>query len=336
MPLPGPRNLITDVAGLTVGNAADETVKSGVTVLRCAEAFVAAVDIRGGAPATRETDVLAPANLVGRADALVLAGGSVFGLAAADGVTQYLSKANVGLRLAANTPAVPIAPAAALYDLANDGDKNWKDGAPYARLGADACERAGEDFKLGSVGAGRGAMAGLVKGGLGSASIALDENIMVGALVAANPVGSPYLPDGKTFYAWPWEIGAEFGGKAAPVAGDSADPFPPLARIRTSAAGANTTLAIVATNAALDGVEAKRIAIMAHDGIARALRPAHTMFDGDIVFSVATAEAPIAADDPGARALSVTAIGAAAADCLARAIARAVYHGAEKAFGAAR
>lgn len=329
MPHPGPRNLITDIAGLTVGNATDETVKSGVTVLRCADAYIAAADIRGGAPATRETDVLETSNLVGRADAIVLSGGSVFGLAAADGVTQCLSDANVGLRLAPNTPAVPIAPTAALYDLANDGDKNWNGGAPYARLGAAACAGAAPDFDLGSIGAGRGAMAGLVKGGLGSASVALREDHIVGALVAANPVGSPYLPDGETFYAWPWEIGAEFGGKKPPVAGDGADPFPPLSRIRNSTARANTTLAVVATNADLDRVEAKRVAMMAHDGIARALRPAHTMFDGDIVFSIATAAAPIAAGDPGARALAVTEIGAAAADCLARAIARGIYHGAD-------
>ncbi len=326
MPKPGPHNLITDVDGLTVGNATDEAARSGVTVLRCADAFVAAVDIRGGAPATRETDVLETSNLVGRADAFVLAGGSVFGLAAADGVTQFLSAADVGLRLAAGTPAVPIAPAAALYDLANGGDKDWKNGAPYARFGADACETASENFDLGAVGAGRGAMAGRAKGGLGSASLTLDDGLVVGALVAANPIGSPYMPDGETFYAWPWEIDAEFGGRKPPHAGDVADPLPPLARISGLDQRKNTTLAIVATSADLSGVEAKRVAVMAHDGIARAIRPAHTLFDGDVVFAVATAASPIGADDQGARALAVTAIGAAAADCLARAIARGVYH----------
>ena len=217
MPRPGPRNLISDIAGLTVGSATDETVKSGVTVLRCAKSFVAAVDVRGGGPATRETDVLDPANLVGHVDAIVFSGGSVFGLAAADGVTQFLSAANIGLRPAPDTPAVPIAPAAALYDLANGGDKNWKDGAPYASLGAKACENAGEDFALGSVGAGRGAMAGAAKGGLGSASLTLSDGTLVAALVAANPVGSPYLPDGETFYAWPWELDKEFGGPQRPA-----------------------------------------------------------------------------------------------------------------------
>ena len=326
MPRPGPRNLITDISGLTVGNATDETVKSGVTVLRCTKAFVAAVDIRGGGPATRETDVLDPCNLVGRADAIVLSGGSVFGLAAADGVTQFLSASDVGLHLAPDTPAVPIAPAAALYDLANDGDKNWKDGSPYAALGATACENAAEDFTLGSVGAGRGAMAGTVKGGLGSASITLADGTLVAALVAANPVGSPLMPDGDTFYAWPWEIEGEFGGRKAPTAGDVTDPFPPFSRMASTSPGKNTTLGVVATSADLNGAEAKRIAMMAHDGIARAIRPAHTMFDGDVVFSVATAATPLAQNNPPARAREVSAIGAAAADCLARAIARGVYH----------
>ena len=326
MPRPGPRNLITDISGLTVGNATDETVKSGVTVLRCTKAFVAAVDIRGGGPATRETDVLDPCNLVGRADAIVLSGGSVFGLAAADGVTQFLSASDVGLHLAPNTPAVPIAPAAALYDLANDGDKNWKDGSPYAALGATACGNAAEDFNLGSVGAGRGAMAGTVKGGLGSASITLADGTLVAALVAANPVGSPLMPDGDTFYAWPWEIEGEFGGRKAPTAGDVTDPFPPFSRMASTSPGKNTTLGVVATSADLNGAEAKRVAMMAHDGIARAIRPAHTMFDGDVVFSVATAATPLAQNNPPARAREVSAIGAAAADCLARAIARGVYH----------
>ena len=326
MPRPGPRNLITDIPGLTVGNATDETVKSGVTVLRCTKAFVAAVDIRGGGPATREIDVLDPCNLVGRADAIVLSGGSVFGLAAADAVTQFLSASDVGLHLAPNTPAVPIAPAAALYDLANDGDKNWRDGPPYAALGATACENAAENFTLGSVGAGRGAMAGTVKGGLGSASITLADGTLVAALVAANPVGSPLMPDGDTFYAWPWEIEGEFGGRKAPTAGDVTDPFPPFSRMASTSPGKNTTLGVVATSADLNGAEAKRIAMMAHDGIARAIRPAHTMFDGDVVFSVATAATPLAQNNPPARAREVSAIGAAAADCLARAIARGVYH----------
>lgn len=323
---PGPLNLISDVAGLTVGNATDETVKTGVTVLRCASSFVSAVDTRGGAPGTRETDVLATENLVGRTDAIVLTGGSVFGLAAADGAASALSVDGVGLRLGDKGPAIPIVPAAVLHDLANDGDKNWGETPPYRALGVKALREASEVFALGPVGAGRGAMAGSRKGGLGSASLALENGIMAGALVAANPVGSVFMQDGETFYAWAWELNGEFGGRRPPSAPDSADPFPPHSRLGgKQEAGANTVIAIVATNADLTNVEAKRVAMMAHDGIARAVRPAHTAFDGDVVFSVATAKKSLASEPAAMRHGLVARIGAAAADCLARAIARAVY-----------
>jgi len=326
MPEPGPRNLITDVTGISVGNATDETVLSGVTVLRCDAAYVSAVDVRGGAPGVRETDVLAPENLVGRCDAIVLTGGSVFGLAAADGVTSALSQSGTGLQISDNGPPIPIVPAAVLHDLGNDGDKNWGDTPPYRQLGAAACANAAPDFKLGSVGAGRGAMAGAVKGGLGSASIILEGGITIGALVAANPTGSVYFPDGKTFYAWPFELGSEFGGQNPPSQKDTADPFPVHSRLKQAPkAGANTTIAIIATSADLTGVEAKRVAMMAHDGIARAVRPAHTPFDGDIVFVVATAKNALPDEAPLVRPAIIAQIGAAAADCLARAIARAVF-----------
>lgn len=323
---PGPLNLITDVAGLTVGNATDENVKTGVTVLRCARSFVTAVDVRGGAPGTRETDVLASENLVGRTDAIVLTGGSVFGLAAADGVASTLSVGGVGLRLGDKGPAIPIVPAAVLHDLNNDGDKDWGETPPYRALGAKAARETAREFSLGAAGAGRGAMAGAVKGGIGSASLVLENSITVGALVAANPVGSVFMPDGKTFYAWPWELDGEFGASQPPSAPDSADPFPPLSRLaQNPQPGANTTIAIVATNAALTNVEAKRIAVMAHDGIARAVRPAHTAFDGDIVFAVSTAELALPSEPAAIRHGLAARIGGAAADCLTRAIARAVY-----------
>ncbi|MEO1242380.1 MAG: P1 family peptidase [Pseudomonadota bacterium] len=326
MPRPGDRNLITDVPGVTVGNATDETVKTGVTVLRCDNPSISAVDVRGGAPGSRETDVLAPENLVDRTDAIVLTGGSVFGLAAADGVSSALSRSGVGMKISAGGPPIPIVPAAVLHDLGNDGDKAWGDEPPYRKLGADACMRADADFDLGPVGAGRGAMAGLHRGGLGSSSLSLDGGIVVGALVAANPVGSVYMPDGNSFYAWPWELGDEFGGQRPPSQKDSADPFPDHSRLQQRMqAGANTTIAIVATSAGLNSVEAKRIAMMAQDGIARAVRPAHTPFDGDIVFAVATAKNKMPEDGSLARSAVVAHIGAAAADCLARAIARAVY-----------
>ena len=329
MPQPGAKNLITDVPGFTVGHATDEKAATGVTVLRCAQAFVSAADIRGGAPGARETDVLSPENLVGRADAFVLTGGSVFGLAAADGATTALSKAGVGLTLSGKGPAIPIVPAAVLHDLANDGDKDWGETPPYHALGTEAVGNATEDFALGAVGAGRGAMAGRVKGGLGSASVVLDNGVTVGALVAANPVGSVFMPDGKTFYAWPWEQDDEFGGQAPPQTKDVADPFPALSRLgqgpnTSPKPGASTTLAAIAVSADLTNVEAKRVAVMAHDGIARAVRPAHTPLDGDIVFAAASGVDTLT-EEGFFRAAVIAAIGAAAGDCLARAIARAVY-----------
>lgn len=325
MPQPGALNLITDVPGFTVGNAVDEKAATGVTALRCEKAFVSAVDVRGGAPGARETDVLSPENLVGHADAFMLTGGSVFGLAAADGAASALSHDGVGLSLSGKGPAIPIVPAAVLHDLGNEGDKNWGETPPYRALGAQAVRNTSTQFVLGSVGAGRGAMAGRVKGGLGSASIVLDNGVVVGALVAANPVGSVFMADGKSFYAWPWELNDEFGGQAPPASKDSADPFPPLSRLGQSPKpGENTTLAIIAVSADLTNVEAKRVAIMAQDGIARAVRPAHTPLDGDIVFATASGVHTIGSDGL-ARAITVAAIGSAAGDCLTRAIARAVH-----------
>ena len=217
-------------------------------------------------------------------------------------------------------------PAAVLHDLANDGDKDWGETPPYRMLGMSAARNAAPDFALGSVGAGRGAMAGSTKGGLGSASLTLENGVVVGALVAANPVGSVFMADGETFHAWPYEIGKEFGGAKPPKAREGADPFPDLSRLAARAqAGANTTIAIVAVNADLTNVEAKRVAMMAHDGIARAVRPAHTAFDGDIVFAIATAQVELPSDPLPLRHGHVARIGAAASDCLTRAIARAVY-----------
>lgn len=323
----GPRNSLTDVDGLSVGNATCEKTQSGVTAIRCAEAFVCAVDIRGGAPATRETDVLDTNNLVGRADAIILAGGSVFGLAAGDGAANTLSQANIGLRLAEKSPAIPIVPAAALHDLGNDGDKGWGDAPPYRDLGSAACAAAALDFSLGRVGAGRGAMAGSVAGGLGSASVKLGD-ATVAAIAAVNPVGSVFWPDGKHFYAGPWEIEDEFGGLGGMSGRDDGGAFPPYSRLTNASPDSrdSTILAVVATDADLTGAEAKRIAMMAQDGIARAIRPAHTIFDGDIVFAISTGTSQTAIDTKRPRPLCVAEIGAAAADCLTRAIARGVYH----------
>ncbi|MEW6389909.1 MAG: P1 family peptidase [Pseudomonadota bacterium] len=326
MPRPGRLNLITDVPGLKVGCVEDEAVRTGVTVLLCPDAWAAAVDVRGGGPAVRETDTLRPENSFSRAHAICLSGGSVFGLGAADGAAIALSARDVGVKLAAGSPAIPIVPAASLHDLGNGGDKAWGLSPPYRELGMKAVEAAAADFPLGAVGAGRGAMAGVVKGGLGSASLDLGDGLIVGALVAANPVGSVYMPDGETFWAWPFEINGEFGGRRPGAMATAVEPMPDdtklgaMGRLRP---GANTTLAIVATTADLSTAEAQRMAMMAHDGMGRAIRPAHTTFDGDIVFALASGATTLG--EGPARAAGLARLGSAAADCLARAIARAVY-----------
>ncbi|MFP4274724.1 MAG: P1 family peptidase [Paracoccaceae bacterium] len=313
---PGPRNLITDVAGLRVGNAVDDKVKSGVTVLTADAPFTASVHVMGGAPGTRETDLLAPDRSVEAVDALVLGGGSAFGLDAASGVMEGLRAAGRGFAIG---PArVPIVPGAILFDMLNGGDKGWQTN-PYPALGRAALEAAAPDFALGTAGAGSGALTAMLKGGLGSASLVLGSGVTVGALVAANPVGSVTTPGERHFWAAPFEIGDEFGGLGP-------DPASGLGRRLESrkhaafAAQANTTIAIVATDAALSKAQAHRVAVAAHDGIARAAVPAHTPHDGDLVFSVSTGARALWAPDQ-----ELLEIGHAAALCLARAIARGVY-----------
>lgn len=324
---PGPKNLITDVAGLLVGHATDDAVQSGVTALLCSAGWSAGVDVRGGGPGVRETETLAAENLVGRAHAIVLSGGSVFGLAAADGVAAALSVRGVGLHLRADSPAIPIVPGAVLHDLGNAGNKDWGESPPYRELGIRALQSAGCEFALGSVGAGRGAMAGLVKGGVGSASLDLGEGLVVGALVALNSIGSVFMPDGLTYWAWAFELDGELGGASPPTSRmDLSDPCPDgsrLAEMGRLQPGANTTLGVVGCTADLSTAECKRVAMMAHDGIARAVRPAHTPFDGDTLFALASAAVPL----PRAprRAAMLARIGSAAADCVSRAIARAVH-----------
>lgn len=324
---PGVRNLITDVAGLRVGHATAERAGTGVTTLLTTGAWVAAVDIGGGGPGVRETETLQPENLIAGVHAIVLSGGSVFGLAAAEGVVARLSSKGVGMRLKPDGHVIPIVPAAVLHDLSNPGDKDWGEEPPYRALGRESVDAASSVFALGSVGAGRGAMAGYRKGGLGSVSLDLANGVTVGALVAANPVGSVFMPDGTTYWAWPFEIDGEYGGRL-PVGDNRAhDPAPDetrLASLGRLSAGANTTLGVVATNAALTKSEAKRIAMMAQDGIARAVRPAHTPFDGDLIFALSSGERPLS--DGSDRWREIARIGSACADCVARAIARAVHH----------
>ena len=311
---PGPRNAITDVDGLLVGQSQDAALCSGVTVLTGAAPFTASVDVMGGAPGTRETDLLAPDRLVQAVDALGLSGGSAFGLDAASGVADALRAAGRGFEAAGQR--VPIVPAAILFDLGNGGDKGWSTN-PYAALGRAAFEAAREEVALGSHGAGYGATTATLRGGIGTASLMLASGHMVGALVAVNAVGSATIGDGAEFWAAPWEIGAEFGGRgrAMPPGG------PPPTKL--AHAGESTTIAIVATDAALDKPGCRRMAVAAQDGIARALLPSHTPLDGDLVFAAATGARPLT--EPVGDALW---IGHAAATCLARAIARAVFHAA--------
>jgi L-aminopeptidase/D-esterase-like protein len=317
---PGPRNLITDVAGLKVGQAVDPSRRTGTTVILPDVAAVVAADVRGGGPATRETDATELQNLVHAFDAIVLSGGSVYGLAAADGVVAWLGAHDRGYGLVQRpgVPKSPVVPSAALYDLANGGDKAWGLNPPYRDLGLEAVQALSDRFDLGTAGAGYGAMAGPLKGGLGSASIVTADGFTVGALVAVNSAGSVVAPGTRQFWAAPFEIGKEFGGlgtaelKGAPD--DWGRPRPPRPR-------ENTTLAVVATDAKLTPDEAKRVAIMAQDGMARAIRPSHSPFDGDLVFAMATGKV----DLPASRDFVTARLGALAADTLARAIARAVY-----------
>jgi L-aminopeptidase/D-esterase-like protein len=315
---PGARNLITDVPGIRVGQAEDASARTGVTVVLPNEPARAAVDVRGGAPGTRETDVLDPMSLAGRADAVVISGGSAFGLDSASGVLAWLSENGRGFALRPDAPRVPIVPAAILFDLANGG--RFAPGI-FAGLGRKAVAAASTAFALGNAGAGYGAIAGAYKGGTGSASAVIDGAMTVGSLVAVNAAGSPIIPGTDVFWAFALEQGGEFGGKhlSDRFAGTDLDlPADGKGRLQP---GANTTIAVVATDADVSATELKRIAIMAADGFARALRPTHTPFDGDTVFALTTGMKPITGERPHA----LTRLGSTAADCVARAIARGVY-----------
>ena len=308
---PGPRNLITDVPGLRVGNADDSRLRSGTTVLTADQPFVASVHVMGGSPGTRETDLLAPDRMVQDIDAIFLSGGSAFGLDAGNGVMQGLREAGRGFPV--GPVRVPIVPGAIVFDLLNGGDKDWT-GSPYPSLGRRAFASAAPDFALGTAGAGYGAMTGTLKGGLGSASCILPSGLTVGALVVVNALGQATVGETPHFWAAPWEEGTEYGGLGpAPMQRHDA----PLPRKRL---GEATTIAIVATDATLTKAQAHRMAVAAHDGMARALVPSHTPLDGDLVFSVATGGKPL--QDPLTDPFQ---LGHAAAPCLARAIARAVY-----------
>jgi L-aminopeptidase/D-esterase-like protein len=318
---PGPRNLLTDVAGIAVGNAQDKKLRSGVTAILFEPEAVAAVHVMGGAPGTRETDLLAPENTVEKVHALVLSGGSAFGVDAATGVQSFLRREKRGFVL--YDQVIPIVPAAILFDLANGGDKEWGLHPPYRELGLEAARNAGADFGIGAVGAGCGALTATVKGGLGSASLMLPDGTTLAALAAVNAMGSVTVGDTASFWAAPFEIGDEFGGAGLP------QPLPRDAqelrlkfrdRAATAASdGENTTIAVIATDAELTKAQAKRLAISAHDGFARAIWPVHTPFDGDLVFAAATGKAGRAPANGGIDLFCH------AASVMARAIARACF-----------
>jgi D-aminopeptidase len=308
------RNLITDVPGLRIGHAEDLKLGSGSTAIIFDKPAVGSIDLRGGGPGTRETALLDPAQTVEGIDAITLSGGSAFGLDAASGVQAWLREQGRGF--AVRAAKVPIVPAAILFDLLGSGDKNWGRFPPYRELGYAAAAAAGIDFALGSVGAGTGATTLNCKGGIGSASAQTTDGCIVGALAAANAAGRVTVGDGPHFWAAPFEQNNEFGGRGWPAS----FPASALTPITKGGVRANTTLAVVATDAILTKAQAKRVAVMAQSGLSRAIYPVHTPLDGDVVFVASTGRRPLS--DP---LLGLTTLGAIAANVVARAIARGVY-----------
>ncbi len=310
---PGPRNGLGDVAGLTVGHAHDLAAWTGVTVILGERPVQAAVDVRGGAPGTINTDLLRPGGLISKVDAVVLSGGSVFGLEAAAGLTAWLAERGRGFTDWG--PCLPIVSGAILFDLLNGGDKGWGGIPPYRALAQRAAEAAGTESALGNVGAGFGSVAGALKGGLGAASAVDDATgVTVAALVAVNAVGSVTMPGSRTMWAWHLEQQGELGGQVAPrnATGHAFE--------TKRAIGMNTTIGVVATDAVLDHGGVQRLAAMAQSGYAYAIRPIFTPYDGDTLFALATGAVSLP-DNPDA----LVRLGAIAADVVARAIMRGVY-----------
>jgi L-aminopeptidase/D-esterase-like protein len=311
-------NLLTDVRGVRVGHADDAKLGSGVTAIVFDQPAVAAIDIRGGGPGVRDDALLDPVNTVEAIDAITLAGGSAFGLDAAGGVQAWLAEQGRGY--AVRDALIPIVPGAIIFDLLNGGDKAWGRFSPYRDLGYAAAAAAGSEFRLGSVGAGLGATTANFKGGLGSASATTVNGITVAALAVVNAVGSVTVGDGPWFWAAPFEIDGEYGGRGLPA---SFAPEMLAMRIKggaTATAMENTTITVVVTDAILTKAQAKRLAMIAQTGMARAIYPVHLPLDGDVVFAAATCAKPI---EP---LVGLSELGMVAANVLARAIARGVYH----------
>lgn len=315
---PGKTNSILDVGGLQIGQAHDVEVKTGVTVIIPNAAARCAVDVRGGGPGSRELAALQDGGLINSVHAVVLAGGSVYGLAAADGVTAWLGAQRRGYAPGpAPVPVSPIVPSAILFDNSNGGHKEWGVDPPFRELGLEACNAMCGHLSVGSYGAGFGATAGLYPGGVGTSSECVGD-VMVGAVIAANPVGSPYMPGTNCFWAWPYEVKGEFGGRYPPADYQfTAARDTKLAILK--AAGQSTVIGAVAVSAALTQKQLKRIAIMAQDGITMAVQPAHTPLDGDTIFALSTG------DEPCTAPVALAELGAAAARCVARALSRGIY-----------
>ena len=311
------KNLLTDISGVRVGHADDAALASGVTAIIFDAPAVASVDVRGGGPGTREESVLHLEGTVDAIDAITLSGGSALGLDAAGGVQAWLAEQGRGLRI--RDAVIPIVPGAICFDLLNGGNKAWGRYPPYRDLGYAAARAAGADFALGSVGAGLGATTANFKGGLGSASARTEGGIAVAALAVVNAVGSVTVGDGPWFWAAPFEADNEFGGRGLPP---SFNPDMLKARLKggpEATAAENTTLVVVVTDAVLTKPQARRLAMIAQTGMARAIYPVHAPLDGDVVFAAATGQKPI---DP---LFGLTELGMVAANTVARAIARGVH-----------
>ena len=311
------KNLLTDIAGVRVGHAEDAKIASGTTAIIFDAPAVAAIDVRGGGPGTREGALLDLASTVERVDAIALSGGSAFGIDAGGGVQAWLAEQGRGFRV--REALIPIVPGAILFDLLNGGDKAWGRFSPYRDLGYAAAVSAGTEFALGSVGAGLGATTATFKGGLGSASAVTTDGVKVGAIVAVNAVGSVTVGDGPWFWAAPFEVDGEFGGHGLP---DNFTDDMLKMRIKGGPAASereNTTIGVVVTDAVLTKPQAKRLAMIAHTGFARAIYPVHAPTDGDVLFAAATCAKPIG---PVA---GLTELGMVAANVVARAVARGVH-----------
>lgn len=311
------KNLLTDIPGVRVGHADDKALASGVTAVLFDQPALAAMDVRGGGPGTRDGALLDLANTVDRVDAFALSGGSAFGIESGGGVQAWLAEQGRGL--AVREALIPIVPGAVVFDLLNGGDKKWGRFAPYRDLGYAAAAAASDTFALGSVGAGLGAMTATLKGGIGSASATTREGVTVAAIVVVNAVGVTNVGDGPHFWAAPFEQNSEFGGRGLPPSFTADMLAPRLKGGPAATAIENTTLAVVVTDATLTRPQAKRLAMLAQTGFARAIYPVHAPMDGDVVFAAATCTKPI---DP---LIGLTELGMLAANVVSRAIARGVY-----------